>query len=127
MSRARIAAVRPDLIIGVDYSWNTDLYSKLKALAPTVIAPSTSWQSIAKGTADDLKIGIGGSGNANFGQLASRTAKVEIGGHGDVDIAPTDLADIDIGGSGDVNLHSNPRELKTDIGGSGRIHRLAGG
>lgn len=82
---------------------------------------------IAKGVADDLKIGIGGSGNANFGQLASRTARVEIGGHGDVDIAPTELANIEIGGSGDVTLHSNPKELKTDIGGSGRIHRLAGG
>ena len=83
---------------------------------------------IAKGgRADDLEIDIAGSGRADFGGVTSRTAKVDIGGHGDVDIAPTDLADIDIGGSGDVTLHSNPRELKTDIGGSGRIHRLAGG
>lgn len=79
------------------------------------------------GTVDALKISIAGSGRGDFGRLASRTAKVEIGGHGDVDIAPTDLADVDIGGSGDVTLHSNPRELKTDIGGSGKVHRLAGG
>jgi hypothetical protein len=82
---------------------------------------------IAKGAVDDLKIEIAGSGRADFGAVASRTARVEIGGHGDVDIAPTDLADIEIGGSADVNLHSNPKELKTDIGGSGRVHRLAGG
>jgi hypothetical protein len=82
---------------------------------------------IAKGAADDLRIEIGGSGHADFGATASRTAKVEIGGHGDVDIAPTDLADIEIGGSGDVTLHSNPKQLETHIGGSGRIHRLAGG
>ena len=82
---------------------------------------------IAKGAADDLSVEIGGSGRADFGNVASRTARVEIGGHGDVDIAPTEVAKIEIGGSGDVTLHSNPKELNTEIGGSGRIHRLAGG
>jgi hypothetical protein len=81
----------------------------------------------AKGAIDDLKIEIGGSGRADFGAVASRTAKVEIGGHGNVDIAPTDEANIEIGGSGDVNLHSNPKKLETDIGGSGNIHHLEGG
>ena len=82
---------------------------------------------IAKGVADDLSIEIGGSGRADFGNVVSRTARVEIGGHGDVDIAPTEEAKVEIGGSGDVTLHSNPKELNTDIGGSGRIHRLASG
>jgi len=82
---------------------------------------------IAKGVIDDLNIEIGGSGRADFGNVASRTARVEIGGHGDVDIAPTEEAKIEIGGSGDVTLHSNPKLLNTEIGGSGRIHRLAGG
>jgi Putative auto-transporter adhesin, head GIN domain len=81
----------------------------------------------ARGAIDDLKIEIGGSGRADFGQVASRIAKVEIGGHGNVDIAPTDEANIEIGGSGDVNLHSNPKRLDTEIGGSGNIHHLAGG
>jgi hypothetical protein len=80
---------------------------------------------IAKGgSADDVSIEIAGSGRTDFGGVTARNARVEIGGHGDVDIAPTDFAKVDIGGSGDVNLHSNPKELKTDIGGSGRIHRL---
>lgn len=82
---------------------------------------------IAKGVVDDLEIEIGGSGRADFGGLASRTAKVDIGGHGDVDIAPTELAKLHIGGSGDVTLHSSPRQMDTDISGSGRIHRAAGG
>jgi len=82
---------------------------------------------IAKGTVDDLDIRIGGSGRADFGSVASRTARVQIGGHGDVDIAPTEEAKIEIGGSGDVTLHSDPKTLDTEIGGSGRIHRLAGG
>jgi len=79
----------------------------------------------ANGSADDLKIEIAGSGRADFGQVTSRNAKVEIGGHGDVHIAPSDLAKIEIGGSGDVYLHSNPKTLDTQIGGSGRIHRVA--
>ena len=82
---------------------------------------------IAKGAADDLSVEIGGSGRADFGNVASRTARVQIGGHGDVDIAPTEEAKIEIGGSGDVTLHSDPKKLDTEIGGSGRIHRLAGG
>ena len=54
-----------------------------------------------------------------------RDADVRIGGHGDVDIAPTDVAKISIGGSGDVTLHSNPKDLETHIGGSGQIHHAA--
>jgi hypothetical protein len=82
---------------------------------------------IAKGASDDLNVEIGGSGRADFGNVVSRTARVQIGGHGDVDIAPTEQAKIEIGGSGDVTLHSDPKQLDTEIGGSGRIHRLAGG
>jgi hypothetical protein len=81
----------------------------------------------AKGSIDDLGIKIAGSGHADFGRAASRTARVEISGHGDVDIAPTERADINISGSGDVTLHSDPRELETHIGGSGRIHKVAAG
>jgi hypothetical protein len=78
----------------------------------------------AKGKIEDVGIHIAGSGRADFGQVESRTAKVEIAGHGNVDIAPSERAKIEIGGSGDVYLHSNPKQIETEIGGSGRIHRL---
>jgi iron complex transport system substrate-binding protein len=48
----KVAALKPDLIVGVDFSWNTDIYSKLSVIAPTVIAPSTSWQATAEAVAD---------------------------------------------------------------------------
>ena len=79
----------------------------------------------AKGAIDDLRINIGGSGRADFGAVTGNKADVHIGGHGDVDIAPTQTAKISIGGSGDVTLHSDPKELETHIGGSGQIHRMA--
>lgn len=78
----------------------------------------------AKGVIDDVKISIAGSGHADLGEVTSRNAHVEIGGHGDVHIAPSEEAKIEIGGSGDVYLHSSPKQLDTEIGGSGRIHRL---
>jgi hypothetical protein len=81
----------------------------------------------ADGKVDTFKIEIGGSGDADFGDVAAREARVEIGGSGTADIAPSELARVEIAGSGDANLHSNPRHLETEIAGSGRIHRLAGG
>jgi hypothetical protein len=111
-----------DLKMAIAGSGRTEIGQLTSRTVETGIAGSGTM--IAKGTADELSIEIAGSGRADFGGVASRNAKVEIGGHGDVDIAPTDLAKIEIGGSGDVNLHSNPKQLQTDIGGSGRIHRL---
>lgn len=81
----------------------------------------------ANGAVDKFKIEIAGSGNADFADVVAREAGVEIAGSGNADIAPSDTAKVEIAGSGDVNLHSNPRHLDTEIAGSGRIHRLAGG
>jgi iron complex transport system substrate-binding protein len=47
-----VAKLEPDLIVGVDYEWNTDVYSKLKEIAPTVIAPASGWREISRATAD---------------------------------------------------------------------------
>jgi iron complex transport system substrate-binding protein len=48
----KVAALSPDLIIGFDYDWNTKAYSQLTELAPTVIAPATTWQAGAHTVAD---------------------------------------------------------------------------
>jgi len=111
-----------DLEMHIAGSGRTEIGQLTARSAEASIAGSGTM--IAKGSADEVKIEIAGSGRADFGGVTSRSARVEIGGHGDVDIAPTDFAKVDIGGSGDVNLHSNPKQLESDIGGSGRIHRL---
>jgi len=114
-----------DLKMGIAGSGDADFSELDVRQAKVEIAGSGNVK--AKGTIDDLAIEIAGSGNADFGQVTARNAKVEIGGHGTVDIAPSEEANVEISGSGDVNLHSNPKRLETDIHGSGRIHRLAGG
>lgn len=48
----KIAALKPDLIVGVNFSWNTDDYKELSAIAPTVIAPITSWQATSQTVAE---------------------------------------------------------------------------
>lgn len=85
---------------------------------------SGSGTARAKGRIDDLTIGISGSGRADFGQTQTRAAKVKISGNGNIDIAPSEAAVIDVSGSGEINLRSNPKQLETNITGSGRIHRL---
>lgn len=47
----KVAELHPDLIIGLDYEWNTSVYSKLKEIAPTVIAPVDSWSQTAQAVA----------------------------------------------------------------------------
>jgi iron complex transport system substrate-binding protein len=48
----KVAALDPDLIVGLDYEWNTSLYGKLSAVAPTVIAGVDTWQATAHTVAD---------------------------------------------------------------------------
>lgn len=52
----KIAALNPDLIIGVNYAWNTDLYDQMKAIAPTVIVDTSSWEEGTAAIADALNL-----------------------------------------------------------------------
>jgi hypothetical protein len=81
----------------------------------------------AAGKIDDLSIQIAGVGHADFGRVASGTAKVDLAGVSSADIAPTDSARIRIAGPSTVNLHSNPRDLDTSIAGPGHLNKLAPG
>jgi len=79
----------------------------------------------AEGRIDDVAIRIAGIGHADFGKVTSLTAKAELAGVGSADIAPTDTATIKIAGPSTVNLHSNPKNLDTQIAGPGHLKKLA--
>lgn len=79
----------------------------------------------AEGKIDDVSIRIAGVGHADFRKVASLTTRVELAGVGSADIAPTDTATIKIAGPSTVNLHSNPRNLDTQIAGPGHLKKLA--
>ena len=78
----------------------------------------------ANGRIDDLKIEVAGVGHADFGKVTGRSARVEMAGIGSADIAPTDSAKIEIAGLSTVNLHSDPKDLDTEIAGPGHLNKL---
>ena len=78
----------------------------------------------ANGRIDELKIEVAGIGHADFGRVTSKSADVSLAGVGSADIAPTDSAKIKIAGPSTVNLHSDPKELDTQIAGPGGLHKL---
>ena len=79
----------------------------------------------ASGKADMVKISIAGSGDAHLGELAAKTVKLVIAGSGNAEIAPQDEAKIEIAGSGDVRLLTEPKNVDSNIFGSGRIIHAA--
>ena len=78
----------------------------------------------ANGKIDDLRIEVAGVGHADFGKVTGRSAKVKLAGVSSADIAPSDSADIKIAGPSTVNLHSDPKDLDTQIAGPGRLRKV---
>ena len=76
---------------------------------------------VAAGRADQLAVGIRGSGEAYLSDLAVRAATVDISGSGEAELSPTESADVTINGSGDVDLLRRPANLNTQINGSGDV------
>jgi len=79
----------------------------------------------ANGKVDRVEIEMAGIGHADFGQVKSREARVEIAGIGKADIAPSEDARIEIAGPGEVRLHTNPKRVDTDIAGPGRVRNVS--
>ena len=75
----------------------------------------------ASGNVRDVEVTIAGSGDADLGGLRAGRLKLNIMGSGDAEVSPEDEAEINIAGSGEVRLLTRPRQLKTNIAGSGEI------
>lgn len=53
----KVAALKPDLILGYDIEFNNTVYTQMSAIAPTVIATNTGWQKTALQVADAANLG----------------------------------------------------------------------
>ena len=73
------------------------------------------------GKAKDLSINISGSGDVDASKLTTEKAAISISGAGDVSAYVTEDVDISIVGSGDVTIKGNPKKVKQEINGSGRV------
>lgn len=72
----KVAALNPDLIVGVNYSFNSDVYRQLTHLAPTVLlSSSSSWEAMSAGTAD--AVNRSGALAAFTTRLRRRSARIK--------------------------------------------------
>ncbi|MCS6627780.1 DUF2807 domain-containing protein [Roseibacterium beibuensis] len=77
----------------------------------------------ASGRTEAVELDIHGSGEADFSDLETRDADVEISGSGEAAVGPTGAARISISGSGDVDLTRRPASLTQSISGSGDVNQ----
>jgi hypothetical protein len=80
----------------------------------------------AAGTARSARVDISGNGDVDLAKLTARDADVDINGAGRATLAPTGAANLHISGSGEIDLLSRPASLSSDVSGSGRIVQKAG-
>lgn len=79
---------------------------------------------ILSGKTKKQKIEINGSGDINNSKLTADESKIEINGSGDVKINTTSSLEVEVNGSGDVHYTGEPKQIKTEFNGSGRLHKL---
>jgi len=78
------------------------------------------------GTAREVEVAIGGSGEISAGGLRATNASIVIGGSGDVELYVEDDADVTITGSGDVEING-PAVCSVTTIGSGDVSCEGGG
>jgi hypothetical protein len=75
------------------------------------------------GSAESLKVSIGGSGKVNAKDLRVRSSKVSIAGSGDCYIDVADNLEVAVAGSGSVLYKGRPK-IKSSIAGSGKVETI---
>lgn len=74
----------------------------------------------ARGSAAELGVDISGSGDVDAATLASRSARVNISGFGDVTVNAANTLDVRLSGAGDVRYVGSPA-ITSDLGGLGEV------
>ncbi len=77
--------------------------------------------NLPEGQIENLKVEINGSGELDGHQFKAHNAEVTIKGSGEVRVYVTGHLNIKIKGSGDVYYIGDPREVTTDVSGSGKV------
>jgi hypothetical protein len=72
---------------------------------------------VAAGSAREMRVEIGGSGDVQARELRSEEASVEIAGSGNVALTVEDEARVEIAGSGDVDISGSARCTVENVGG----------
>lgn len=84
---------------------------------------SGSMDLTADGKVKNGKIEIAGSSNVHASDLKMENASVKISGSGDVDVFATEQVDATIFGSGNILYSGNPKKVKPNVFGSGKVDK----
>jgi Putative auto-transporter adhesin, head GIN domain len=75
----------------------------------------------ASGRAEGLDVALGGSGDAQLGELVARDARVVVSGSGRADVTATKSLDAAVSGTGAILYGGHPAGLTTSVTGVGAI------
>ena len=74
----------------------------------------------ANGRVDRLTLDVSGAGDAELGELATGSARVEVSGSGDADVRAARELDAEVRGAGDVLYRGDP-VVRQDVSGAGDL------
>jgi hypothetical protein len=77
----------------------------------------------AAGQAKSVDLNLSGAGDADFSDLKTAGAAINISGAGKATVGPTRWARLQISGVGEVSLLTRPAQLETHISGAGRVRQ----
>ncbi|MEO0725653.1 MAG: DUF2807 domain-containing protein, partial [Bacteroidota bacterium] len=77
------------------------------------------------GSADDISIGISGSGDVDAMGMTAQNCDVRVSGSGNVKVHATQQLNVRVSGSGDVYYRGNPN-VQSRISGSGDLESVSG-
>lgn len=118
----RITVTAPDVTI-FNHSSSANLLVRDYDKPRLALIMSGSGDARVQGRAEDLRIDISGSGDADLSGLEVANATINIDGSGDAEVGATGQVNVDISGSGDVNLTRRPAQLTQTVSGSGGVRQ----
>ncbi|UCG50966.1 MAG: DUF2807 domain-containing protein [Candidatus Latescibacterota bacterium] len=77
-----------------------------------------------QGVVGQLDVDLQGVGDLDFKELIADDVKVTLGGVGDVVVHAGKRLDARVNGMGSIRYHGNPENVRTHVGGLGRIKRI---
>jgi hypothetical protein len=77
-----------------------------------------------RGNVDQQEIHLSGAGNLDASELESKACNIEISGVGNAQVFVTDNLEAEVSGVGSVRFKGDPRNLRREVTGVGRIERV---
>lgn len=78
-----------------------------------------------KGSVNEQRLELSGAGNLDASELQSKACNIELSGFGSAQVFVTDNLEAEVSGVGDIRFRGDPRNIRREVTGLGRIERVA--